>query len=267
MHAPARCRRARSPAGNIRFRGQDITEISERDLRASARRGDGHDLPESARRAQSDPRRRPPDRRCDYAPIRKISASEARAQALELLRAVKIRDPEKRMAAYPHELSGGMCQRVDDRHGDLQQSGAADRRRADHRPRRHDAKGGDGPSDRDRRRARHGDHPDHPRSRSRRPLLSPRRGDGTGQAGRGGRRRRRSSGRRSIPTPNVWWRLRPPRPRGSRIWCRKRRSAGNLPSPVAPPPQPAPGTPPLLEVQNLAKRFDRGQPRRSRTFR
>ena len=43
---------------------------------------------------------------------RKISAAEARAQSLELLKAVKIRDPEKRMNAYPHELSGGMCQRV-----------------------------------------------------------------------------------------------------------------------------------------------------------
>lgn len=43
---------------------------------------------------------------------RRISASEAREQALELLKAVKIRDPEKRMTAYPHELSGGMCQRV-----------------------------------------------------------------------------------------------------------------------------------------------------------
>jgi peptide/nickel transport system ATP-binding protein len=43
---------------------------------------------------------------------RKISAEEARLQALDLLRAVQIRDPEKRMSAYPHELSGGMCQRV-----------------------------------------------------------------------------------------------------------------------------------------------------------
>jgi peptide/nickel transport system ATP-binding protein len=43
---------------------------------------------------------------------RKISPEEARRQALDLLRAVQIRDPEKRIHAYPHELSGGMCQRV-----------------------------------------------------------------------------------------------------------------------------------------------------------
>ncbi len=28
------------------------------------------------------------------------------------MRAAQIRDPEKRLSAYPHELSGGMCQRV-----------------------------------------------------------------------------------------------------------------------------------------------------------
>jgi peptide/nickel transport system ATP-binding protein len=43
---------------------------------------------------------------------RKTSPDEARLQALDLLRAVQIRDPEKRIGAYPHELSGGMCQRV-----------------------------------------------------------------------------------------------------------------------------------------------------------
>ncbi|MGB2200300.1 MAG: ABC transporter ATP-binding protein [Pseudooceanicola atlanticus] len=37
---------------------------------------------------------------------------EAREIALEMLRAVQIPSPEARLAAYPHELSGGMRQRV-----------------------------------------------------------------------------------------------------------------------------------------------------------
>ncbi len=40
------------------------------------------------------------------------TAANAETQALEILRAVQINDPEKRMLAYPHELSGGMKQRV-----------------------------------------------------------------------------------------------------------------------------------------------------------
>jgi peptide/nickel transport system ATP-binding protein len=42
----------------------------------------------------------------------RISVSEGRTRALELLKAVLIRNPEQRLDAYPHELSGGMCQRV-----------------------------------------------------------------------------------------------------------------------------------------------------------
>ena len=43
---------------------------------------------------------------------RKMSGRAARRQALELLNAVRIRNAEQRIDALPHELSGGMCQRV-----------------------------------------------------------------------------------------------------------------------------------------------------------
>jgi microcin C transport system ATP-binding protein len=38
--------------------------------------------------------------------------TQAKAKALELLREVDIRDPEKKLKCYPHELSGGQRQRV-----------------------------------------------------------------------------------------------------------------------------------------------------------
>jgi peptide/nickel transport system permease protein len=42
----------------------------------------------------------------------KINAPEARRRSIELLRMVGMNDPERRLEAYPHELSGGMAQRV-----------------------------------------------------------------------------------------------------------------------------------------------------------
>lgn len=41
-----------------------------------------------------------------------LSKSEARAHAMEMLRAVRIPDPERRIRQYPHEYSGGMRQRI-----------------------------------------------------------------------------------------------------------------------------------------------------------
>ncbi|MBS0563184.1 MAG: ABC transporter ATP-binding protein [Proteobacteria bacterium] len=42
----------------------------------------------------------------------RLSAGDARRKAIDALEAVQIRDPERVLSAYPHELSGGMGQRV-----------------------------------------------------------------------------------------------------------------------------------------------------------
>jgi peptide/nickel transport system ATP-binding protein len=43
---------------------------------------------------------------------RNLKSKAAKERSLELLRMVGIPDPERRLGAYPHEMSGGMAQRV-----------------------------------------------------------------------------------------------------------------------------------------------------------
>ncbi|MFY0620860.1 MAG: ABC transporter ATP-binding protein [Pelagimonas sp.] len=47
-----------------------------------------------------------------YRQHNRVSKSEAYKKALEMLEAVSIRDPKRVMRAYPHEVSGGMGQRI-----------------------------------------------------------------------------------------------------------------------------------------------------------
>jgi peptide/nickel transport system ATP-binding protein len=101
----------RVTGGKILFRGQDVTKLGGDDLRQL--QGAAMSMIFQNPRAALNPIRAIGLQIADaILTHKKISKDAARAEALELLRAVQIRDPETRMNAYPHELSGGMCQRV-----------------------------------------------------------------------------------------------------------------------------------------------------------
>ena len=101
----------RVTAGRILFRGQDITKIPDGDFRML--HGAAISMIFQNPRAALNPIRAIGQQIADaILSHKRMSREQAAGEALELLRAVQIRDPEKRMAAYPHELSGGMCQRV-----------------------------------------------------------------------------------------------------------------------------------------------------------
>lgn len=104
-------RSATISGGRIAFEGSDISKIGSRAMRTV--RGKkismifqepmtslnpvitvGYQIVEALRQHQS------------------MRRSQARARAIELLDLVRIPDPDKRVDSYPHELSGGMRQRV-----------------------------------------------------------------------------------------------------------------------------------------------------------
>jgi peptide/nickel transport system permease protein len=98
-------------AGHVVFRGKDLAELDEKTLRAIR----GYEilplLPNA--KSQLNPLVRVGD--LMVAHIRahcRCSRREAHARAARMLGAIGIGDAEHWLAAYPHELSGGMAQRV-----------------------------------------------------------------------------------------------------------------------------------------------------------
>lgn len=104
---------ARVRRGSIRLHGMELVGASERDLREV--RGNRVAMIFQSARSALNPIQTVAATLGDviraHARVN-MSAADVRARMLELLRQVRITDPERRLAAYPYELSGGMCQRV-----------------------------------------------------------------------------------------------------------------------------------------------------------
>jgi peptide/nickel transport system ATP-binding protein len=102
---------ARLAAGQALFEGIDLLQASENDL-ATIRGREIAMIFQNPRTALN-PIRRVGDQIADvlkrHGPVRGV---DARDRAVALLRQVRIPDPERRIDAYPFEMSGGQCQRV-----------------------------------------------------------------------------------------------------------------------------------------------------------
>ena len=102
---------ARITGGSVRFDGRDITHLPERERRSLMGRGLGL-IPQDPMTSLN-PAYRIGGQIADVLRLHLgMDRAGARARALELLDDVHIRAPERVMRQYPHELSGGMRQRV-----------------------------------------------------------------------------------------------------------------------------------------------------------
>ena len=102
---------ARIPAGSIRFDGQELLKLSEEEMRRIRGRHVAMIFQEPM--TSLNPVLRIGLQIMEPLTIHlKMDEKAARARAIELLTLVGITDPESRLGQYPHQLSGGMRQRV-----------------------------------------------------------------------------------------------------------------------------------------------------------
>jgi peptide/nickel transport system ATP-binding protein len=97
--------------GGVTFQGRDLLTLTEREMREV--RGAGISLIFQEPMTALNPVMRVGDQVAEALLVHgKASRSGARERAIELLDAVKIPDAARRVRDYPHQLSGGMRQRV-----------------------------------------------------------------------------------------------------------------------------------------------------------
>jgi peptide/nickel transport system ATP-binding protein/oligopeptide transport system ATP-binding protein len=97
--------------GSIHFNGKDLLKLSEREMRHI--RGNNISMIFQEPMTSLNPVFQIGDQIMEVLILhQKIKKREARDRAIELLKAVRIPSPESRMSDYPHQMSGGMRQRV-----------------------------------------------------------------------------------------------------------------------------------------------------------
>ncbi|QWW67940.1 ABC transporter ATP-binding protein [Rhizobium sp. WYJ-E13] len=102
---------ASHPGGAIFFKGKDLLKASDRELREV--RGNDITMIFQEPMTSLNPLHTIEKQIAEILALHQgLTGEAARTRVLELLNQVGIREPEKRLKAYPHELSGGQRQRV-----------------------------------------------------------------------------------------------------------------------------------------------------------
>lgn len=104
-------RNGRVTSGRVLWKGRELQNLSEKELRPI--RGKEIAMIFQDPQASLNPVY-PVGRQIEWVLKlhRNLAGSEAEKETLRLFESVKLRDPKRVARSYPHELSGGMCQRV-----------------------------------------------------------------------------------------------------------------------------------------------------------
>jgi ABC-type dipeptide/oligopeptide/nickel transport system ATPase component len=105
------CPPARIERGSVRFRGRDLLSVDEKQMRDV--RGGEIAMIFQEPMTSLNPVYSVGDQIIEAVQLHQaVGRKEAAAIAVDALSAVGIPDPQRRLRAHPHELSGGMCQRA-----------------------------------------------------------------------------------------------------------------------------------------------------------